>query len=98
MPKRTFLFENTHVYFFVSNTMLAGQFASVNIMYTYCRLKTGLAVVPQVKKAYVDAEVIYHTMVQHCRDIGIGLRAPAPVHSGPQVGIEHTAGSGRMRT
>jgi hypothetical protein len=64
MNAKTGIFVQKHpCIFFASNTMLAGQFAGVNIMYTYCRLKTGLAVVSQVERAYRDAEVIYHTMV-----------------------------------
>jgi hypothetical protein len=45
---------------FALNTILAGEYAYVNIMYTYYRLKSNFAVVPHIKRAYRVAEVIYH--------------------------------------
>jgi hypothetical protein len=43
--------------------ILVGHNVNVNVMLTYCRLKTDLSVVPYAKRVYRGVEVIYHTTV-----------------------------------
>jgi hypothetical protein len=50
VPKWTFLSEDI-CRVFALNTILTRQYASVNILYTYYRLETNVAVVPYFKGA-----------------------------------------------
>jgi hypothetical protein len=62
------IFVQKHICrFFTLSMILAGHCVNVNVMLTYCRLKTDLSFMPYAKGVYRGAEVIYHTMViQHC--------------------------------
>jgi hypothetical protein len=44
--------------FFTLNTILAGHYVRINILYTYYRLKTNLSFVPHAKGVYQHAVVL----------------------------------------
>lgn len=61
---KTDIFVQKHVCrFFTLNTILTGQYANVNIMQAYYRLKTNLSVVLYAMGACRGMEIIYHTVV-----------------------------------
>jgi hypothetical protein len=48
---------------FALSTILAGQYACVDVIYTYYKLKSNSAVVPYIKGACRGAEVIYNKIM-----------------------------------
>jgi hypothetical protein len=67
---------------FALNTILAGQYACVNVIYTYYKLKSNSALVPHIKGAYRGMEVIYNKILYSILFTAYTqLHAPASVHS-----------------
>jgi hypothetical protein len=93
MNAKTDVFVQRHTCrFFALNTILAGQYASVNIMYTYYRLKINLAVASHVKEPYRGAEVIYNGLFNTVERYIFSFMLQHLYFQVPQVPIKHKAG------